>query len=42
MLFEVYVLVSEGKFFFRIKLEMMVDCFYFNEENEWYDILGYV
>ncbi|MGE6816359.1 hypothetical protein ACQKFW_21180, partial [Bacillus subtilis] len=40
--FEAHVPASEGKLLSRIKSETMVDRFYFNEENEQYDISGYV
>ncbi|MFK3895978.1 GTPase HflX, partial [Bacillus subtilis] len=40
--FPAHVPASEGKLLSRIKSETMVDRFYFNEENEQYDISGYV
>lgn len=40
--FEAQVPASEGKLLSRIKSETMVDRFHFNEENEQYDISGYV
>ncbi len=40
--YEVHVPAAEGKLMSRIKSETMIDSLYFNEENERYEVSGYV